>query len=592
MKKFIAVLLIMTTLLSSSLVPVYAENAVESSIDHILIRKTFDDEIQKTIQSGKAKGAVATLIIEGQESLKSGYGYANEDQCIEPEPDLIGFRIGSISKTFVALAALIAAEDGKLDLNTDISKYLESDFPKLQYPVTMHHLLTHTGGFEEYLTGMAVKNVSDTEPLSITVRKYMPEQIFKPGEVASYSNYGTALAAYVIECATGIDFADYSDSRIFKPLGMNHTTFEYMQDTVCVSHAYMPDGKETLDLYMNLYPEGSAVSTAHDMGTYIKWMMSDEENLLSMESKQELLTQQFSSSDELAGIGYVWNIKTRNNHTYYDKKGQTLHFYSRVVLIPEFDAGIFLSFNTYVPDQEITEIINKVIDLLMGEKTDPISVAGANIDIEGCYVNVWSSFKTAEKLLRFFIPGKMIELTGSLSQGYQLEGEKITHLGNNAYDTPIGTVKFIERDDKTHLVTDFSQTYTRINGLENEGVTLIVTVLFLVLSLLYAVISFIYFLKKKTLSCLTGITSIIKLLSTFGLGIAIYIGILNYAILNYIFFINLASWFIVMATLTHLVYSIVDNINSELRFLKYTDILYNIVSIAFCLILLNLNLLI
>jgi hypothetical protein len=395
----------------------------------------------------------------------------------------------------------------------------------------------------------------------------------------------------VVECATGIDFAKYSNDRIFKHLGMDHTTFAHMHDTVYVSHVYMPNGKETLDLYMNLYPEGSAVSTAQDMGKYLRWMLSDDETLLSLEGRSKLLAKQFSSADELAGIGYVWNIKTRNNHTYYDKKGQTLHFYSRIVLIPEFDSGIFLSFNTYVPDQEITGIINEVINLLMGEKENPSPIPGANIDIDGCYVNAWSSFNTAEKLLRFFIPGKMIEITGSLSQGYYLDGEKMTHLGSNAYDSPIGTIKFIERDGDTFLATDFSQTYTRINGLESKGVTLIVALLFLVLSLLYAMISFAYFMRKRIPSCLTGIITIIKLLSLIGLGIAIYIGILNYTILNYIFFINLASWFIVLATLTHLLYSVLGVSNNNSRFLKCSDILYNIVSIAFSLVLINLNLL-
>ena len=592
MKKFIAVLLIVTTLLSLCFVPAYAKKSVKPSIDHNLIREAFNEEIQKTIQSGKAKGAVATLVVEGKELLKTGYGYAVEDLGIESDPDLTGFRIGSISKTFVAVAALMAAEDGLLDFHTDISEYLGVDFPKLRYPVTMHHLLTHTGGFEEIITGMAVKNISDTEPLSITVRKYIPEQIFKPGKVASYSNYGTALAAYVVECATGIDFADYSNDRIFKPLGMDHTTFAHTHDKVYVSHAYLPNGKETLEPYMNLYPEGSAVSTAHDMGTYIRWLMSDDANILSLNGKEQLLSRQFSSSDELSGIGYIWNIKTRNEYTYFDKKGQTLHFYSRVVLIPEFDTGIFLSFNTYVPDQEITDIINKVVNLLMGAKKILISSPGANINIEGCYVNAWSSFRTAEKLLRFIVPGKMIEITGLLSRGYQMNGESITHLSNNTYDTPIGTLKFFNKDGKTFLATDFSQTYIRINGLENRGVTLVVTVLFFLLTIFYAIITFAYFLRKRISSSLTVITTFIKLFSMIGLGIALYMGIVNYAILNYNFFIKLASWLIVMATLIHMSYSIVVTNVNGIKFLKYSDILYNIVSIAFCMVLLNLNLLI
>jgi CubicO group peptidase (beta-lactamase class C family) len=65
--------------------------------------------------------------------------------------------------------------------------------------MTMHDLLTHTAGFEDRVTGMAVVNVSDTEPLAVSVRKYMPAQVFTPGETVSYSNHGIALAAYVIE---------------------------------------------------------------------------------------------------------------------------------------------------------------------------------------------------------------------------------------------------------------------------------------------------------------------------------------------------------------------------------------------------------
>jgi hypothetical protein len=190
------------------------------------------------------------------------------------------------------------------------------------------------------------------------------------------------------------------------------------------------------------------------------------------------------------------------------------------------------------------------------------------------------------------VPGKMIEITGSLSHGYQMNGEELTHLGNNAYDTPIGTVKFIEKSGKTFLATDFSQTYTRINGLENKGVTLVVTFLFLVLSLIYAAISLVYFLKKRTATCLTCITTVVKLLSSIGLGIAIAIGVFNYALLKYAFYINLASWIIVLATVTQLVYSLLDKSSKGIRLLKYSDLAYNTVSIAFCLVLINLNLLI
>ena len=316
MKKIIIVLLTVVMALSLN-TSVDAAEATEIMVpDTLTVAKAFDQAIQEIIDTKKAKGATATLIINGNVTMTKGYGYADELLNLKTDGDRIGFRIGSISKTFVAVAALIAMEDGKIDLDTDISQYLPKDFPKFKYPVTMKNLLTHTAGFEEQITGMAVKNVSDTEPLSVSVVKHMPAQIFKPNDTASYSNYGIALAAYVIENVTGEDFADYCEKKIFQPLHMNRTTFTYMQDTVYVSKAYLPNGEETSEVFMNLYPEGSAVSTAEDMAKYIQWLLSEDDGLIDKASKEQLFIKQYAMDDAFEGIGYVWNRKIRNGSLY------------------------------------------------------------------------------------------------------------------------------------------------------------------------------------------------------------------------------------------------------------------------------------
>lgn len=540
--------------------------------------KTFDQSINEIVRGNKAKGAVAVFVQDGEVVLTKGYGYADERLELKSNGEKIGFRIGSISKTFVAVAALKAMQDGLLDMNTDITTYLGEDSPKLKYPVSMHNLLTHTAGFEEEITGMAVKNVSDTEPLSKTIIKYTPEQIFKPDEVASYSNYGIALAAYVIEHVTNEDFKDYCRNNIFLPLGMNRTTFKYTHDIVYVSKAYLPNGDETNDLFMNLYPEGSAVSTAEDMGKYLKWLLEADDRILSNDNKEELFSRQYFMADELSGIGYVWNRKTRNGSLYLEKKGETLHFYSRIVIYPESKTGFFLSFNTYVPEEDIDGITAKVTNLLLGEKENLVSKSGATIDIDGCYVNAWSSFKTAEKLLRFIVPGKMIDISGSLKSGYTLNDEKIVHIGNNTYDTPIGIVKFTERDGKVLLATDFSQTYIRINGLENKGVTLITTLLFLLSSLICLILSF------KSHKKLFGLLSLAQIILFTCLGGIIYLGILNYSILSYTVYINITAWLIVFTTIANMKFTFK---NKAIKYFYF----HNAISLTFCLVLYNLNLL-
>lgn len=590
MKKILISLLLIITILINFSISTLASN--EPVINNQDITEEFNKAIEDTIIAGKAKGATATLVLNGEVAMVKGYGYEDEASDIQADGIKTGFRIGSVSKTFVAVAALTAVEDGLINMNTDISQYLESDFPKLKYPVTMQHLLTHTGGFEENITGMAVVNYSDTEPLSLTVRKYMPNQIYKSGEIASYSNYGIALAAYVIERVTGIDFAQYCMDRIFLPLNMTRTTYAHMHNVVKVSHAYLPNGNETMDLFMNLYPEGSIVTTAEDMSKYIQWLLSNDDLVLSVNNKSKLFDKQYAMADELGGIGYVWNRYQRNGTMYYSKKGETLHFYSRMIIIPELKAGLFLSFNTYLPDEEISAITAKVINSLLGEKKETLEQDGATIDIDGCYANSWSSFTTAEKLLQFFVPSKIIDITGSLSKGYTISGEKIIHIGNNAYDTPIGIVKFFVKDSKILLATDYSQTYIKINGLANKGMTLFFVILFIISTLSYAVITLITKIKRKATSIIPFLMSIIQLFALLGLGAVLLVGISQYSILAYTLYINIASWIIVVAMIVKLIASFICREEQDNKLIKFISIINSIISIAFCLVLLNLNLLV
>jgi hypothetical protein len=365
-----------------------------------------------------------------------------------------------------------------------------------------------------------------------------------------------------------------------------------MHNVVKVSHAYLPNGNETMDLFMNLYPEGSMVSTAEDMSKYIQWLLSNDDLILSIDNRSKLFSRQYAMADELGGIGYIWNRYQRNGTMYYGKKGETLHFYSRVMVIPELKAGLFLSFNTYVPDEEISAITAKVINSLLGGKEESLAQEGATIDIDGCYANAWSSFTTAEKLIQFVVPGKMIDITGSLSKGYTINGEKIVHIGNNAYDTPIGIVKFFVKDSKILVATDYSQTYIKINGLANKGMTLLIVLLFTISTLSYAVITLITRLKRKTKSIIPSVMSIIQIFALIGLGAVLLIGILQYSTLAYTLYINIASWIIVAAMIVKLIDSLIYREGQDNKLIKFISISNSIISIAFCLVLLNLNLLV
>lgn len=568
-------IIIFLIVLFISSMPVFAAENQE-------ISNNISGMVNKLIEDGKAKGAVLSVIKNDRIILCKGFGFADEYYNIAADGELTAFRIGSVSKTFVAAAAQILNQQGKLDMNSDISVYLESDFPKLSYPVTMHQLLTHTAGFEELITGIAVLNVSDAEPLAVSVRKYMPEQIFKPGEVSSYSNYGIALAAYVIESITEVPFAQFCTENIFLPLYMNRTTYEYMHDVAYVSKAYLPDGRETAEPYINLYPEGSAVSTAEDTAKYMMWLLNSKDNrILSEKYKNELFKKQFAMSGELEGTGYVWNRKERNDKIYYDKKGETLNFYTRIALYPEENAGIFLSFNTYVPEGEINAIMMKATDLLYGrqEENAPGNTI-SSINIRGIYVNNWSSIKTPEKILSYFIPGKMLYIKEANGE-ILLNGEKITLTGDDAYSSSMGKIKFSDRSGNVIIATESAVTYSKVSFWQSKTIQICILLLFVI----SAFICFIKGIFRKKAVFIAA--SLIQILSFLALCIFILKGIQNYSMLKYTYYMNICGWLIVLSGAAGTVYAVLMKGNNDKISMLYK--VWISVSIIFISWLLNFN---
>ena len=153
----------------------------------------------------------ATLaVVKGEEILLTkGYGYTDLEERKPVDPKRTLFRMGSTSKLLTWTAVMQLKEQGKLDLQEDLNAYLDFPLPARLFkggeaePVTIAHLLTHTPGFEDMGTGLMVASEDDMVSLEQYLKQYMPARVFEPGKVMAYSNYGTALAGYVVERIAG-----------------------------------------------------------------------------------------------------------------------------------------------------------------------------------------------------------------------------------------------------------------------------------------------------------------------------------------------------------------------------------------------------
>src|SRR5687767_4464774 len=188
---------------------------VESFLDGLVPSQLDRDDIA---------GAVIAIVKDGKVLFAKGYGYADTTNKSRVTVDTL-FRPGSISKLFTWTAVMQLVEQGKLDLDVDVNRYLDFKIPDTYpQPITMRHMMTHTPGFEEDGRDLIGHDTTTMVPLGRWLVTHIPGRVRPPGTYSSYSNYATALAGYVVERVAGMPFDDYVEQRILAPLGMAQTT--------------------------------------------------------------------------------------------------------------------------------------------------------------------------------------------------------------------------------------------------------------------------------------------------------------------------------------------------------------------------------
>lgn len=314
-----------------------------------------DGFLPYAMNGGDIAGGVIVVVKDGEVLALKGYGYADVATKKPVDAERTLFRAGSVSKLVTHTAAMQLIEQGKLDLDADISKYL--DFPIEQAygkPVTLHNLTTHTGGFEELVRGLMASDPSKHMSLETYVKATHPTRIFPPGEVPSYCNYCVALEGYIIQRASGEDFDDYLDQHIFAPLGMSNSTFR--QPLPKQFEEQMSKGYRTASqppIYFELVgpaPAGSLSTTGADMARFMigemKAYAGAESTLLGKEAAQRMQTTMFRPVPPSVGMSIGFFERDRNGHRVREHGGDTQVFHSKLAMLMDDNVGIFMSFNS------------------------------------------------------------------------------------------------------------------------------------------------------------------------------------------------------------------------------------------------------
>ena len=326
------------------------------------------------LKSGDIAGAVIVIVKDGKVLFQSGYGYADVERKIPMDPERTLTRIGSTSKLFTWTAVMQLVEQGKLDLNRNVDDYLDFKVsPAGGKPITLLDLMNHKGGFEEGLKDLLSMDPQTFESTETYLKQHPRPLLFAPNTVPAYSNYGAALAGYIVQRVSGEPYERYVEQHILLLLGMHHSTFEQplperFKGMASQGYRTASGSPQPYELVVTA-PAGSAATTAADMARFMVAHLQQGHlgnyDMLSSQTTQLMHSPSETAPPGFATMAHGFFHEVRNGRTLIGHGGDTLFFHTELELLPQEGVGIFYSFNSRGREEAVYGLRKALLDQFM-----------------------------------------------------------------------------------------------------------------------------------------------------------------------------------------------------------------------------------
>ena len=268
-------------------------------------------------------GIAIAVSVDGEAVWSEGFGYADLEHRVPMSP-AVKFRVGSISKSMTAAAVATLAEDGRLDLDAPVQRYVPS-FPEKAYPITTRQLGGHLAGIRHYQGDENL--IRDPFPTVLDGLSIFADDplLHEPGTSFAYTSHGFNLISAVVAGAAGRPFLDYMRAAVFRPLGMRDTVADFVTPIIPGRTSYYvrdAAGRVVNAPFVNnsyKWAGGGFLSTTGDVLRFANAHLGDA--FLSESSRKLLFTEQRTRDGEAVGYGLGWFIGA-------DDEGRRLLFHS------------------------------------------------------------------------------------------------------------------------------------------------------------------------------------------------------------------------------------------------------------------------
>ncbi len=308
------------------------------------------DEVFRLWDNGLCPGGQVAIRQGGETIYDRCFGYADIENKLPVTPESV-FHVASVSKQFTVFAVLLLQEDGLLNIDDDVRKYIP-ELIRFDEPVTVRNMMNNVSGIRDIWTLEMARGVriddTITQKDAVTIIANQTQLNFPPETQYMYSNSNFVLLAEIVEKITGKSLNDFLQERVFKPLGMTSTVIRdrYWQRIDNRARSFWDNGTEYFHSVLNYgsYGSTSLHTTAHD---FMKWMDNYKNPTVCKKETVELMMQVPAlkgGAKTTYGGGLM--LDELEGHRYFKHGGADAAFRSIIVRLPDDDIDLVILGNT------------------------------------------------------------------------------------------------------------------------------------------------------------------------------------------------------------------------------------------------------
>ncbi|MDX1643588.1 MAG: serine hydrolase domain-containing protein [Thermoanaerobaculia bacterium] len=336
-------------------------------------REAIDAVVEQRMEEQRIPG-VAVAVVRGEEVLlAAGYGVADLEHDVPVTPRTM-FQSGSVGKMFTAAAVMLLVEDGRLDLDASVRRYLP-EVPASWEPITLRHLLTHTSGVPDYTSDTLDYTRQYTEEDLVRLASEL-ELEFPAGSRWNYSNTGYALLGFVVGRVAERPYWELLRERLWDPAGIPTMRVNFAADVVPHRAAgYELEDEELRNQgwvapFLNSTADGSLLMSLEDL---IAWnRVVRRRSVLRPESWGAMLSPVELASGNIYPYGFGWAVTTRGDHRVLAHGGGWQGFRTHFLRFPDEDLTVVVLANSAEADAgDIAEAVAAAVDPSLAPPAPP-----------------------------------------------------------------------------------------------------------------------------------------------------------------------------------------------------------------------------